>query len=237
MNRTWPTLRIMLTGHLWFLSFLWLALLVLTAGIVGGIAIWGTVDRSVWHYISTQVMRWIVAGLGYDAIVTYLRLSVANGRTRKDFLRQLFPHLAVLAVVSALMATVGYQVERGVFALAGWPHELTSPTMFGTTGNIPGIIGAFAFMFALWAVVGAMFAAASNRHVLLGLLAIVLGFGIISPGEFVAGTNGVPFLQDVTEALSLPEAASIGFGLLGLVVGGVVIWGIVRDMPVRPRVA
>lgn len=236
MNRLWPTFRIMLAGHLWFMSFLWLGLLVLTAGITAGIAIWGTVDRSVWHYMSTQVMRWIVAGLGYDAIVTYLRLSVANGRTRKDFLRQLFPYLAVLAVASALMTTIGYQIERGVYALAGWPHELTTPTTFGTTGNIPGIIGSFAFMFALWAVAGAMFTAAYQRHVLLGLLAIPLAFAIISPGEYVAGTDGVPFVQDMTEALLLPAAASIGFGLLAMVVGGAAIWGIVRDMPLRPRV-
>jgi hypothetical protein len=237
MNRLWPTLRTMLTAHLWFMSFLWLGLLVLTAGIVGGIAIWGTVDRSVWHYMSTQVMRWIVAGLAYDAITTYLRLSIANGRTRKDFLRQLFPYLAVLAVATALMATIGYQVERGVYALADWPQEMMNPTMFGTTGNIAGIIGAFTLMFALWAVVGAMFTAAYNRHALLGLLAIPLAFAIISPGEYVAGTDGVPFLQDVTEALLLPDAASIGFGLLGMVVGSVAIWGIVRDTPVRPRVA
>lgn len=237
MTRRWPMLRAMLTAHLSFAFMLWLALAVLTALITAGIAIWGQVDRSVWHYGATQFLRWLFFGLGVDAITTYLRLNIAHGRTRGDFLRQVWPYLVTLAASLALLVTLGYQVERGVYALADWPQELTNPTMFGTTGNIAGIFGAFTFMFVLWALVGVLVAAAFNRNVLLGLLTVPLAFAIVSPGEFVAGTDGVPFLENVTEALNLPFAASIGFGLVGMVVGGIAVWGIVRDMPLRPRVA
>lgn len=233
----WPMLRVLLTAHLTFALLAWVAIAVLAAVVTAGAAVWGTVDRSLWHYPATMAARWFALGLGVDAITTYLRLHVAHGRTRRDFLRQLWPHLLVLSAFLALLVAIGYLVEGGVYALLDWPHQLPHPALFGTTDNLPGVIGAFTLMFVLWAIVGVLLAAAFTRNVLLGLITVPIGLLIITPSELVAGTTAVPLIQDVMEALHLPTAASIGFGLAGIVVGGAAIWGIVRDMPVRPRVA
>jgi hypothetical protein len=230
-------LRVLLTAHLWFALLVWVGIVVLMAAVTTGTAIWGHVDRSIWHYPATFAARWFAFALGVDAITTYLRLHVAHGRTRRDFLRQLWPYLLVLAAFLALLVTIGYQLERGVYALAGWPHRLQSPALFSTTDNIPGLIGAFTLTFVLWAIAGVLLAAAFTRNVLLGLIAVPVGLLVITPSEFVAGTTAVPLIQDVMEALRLPTATSIGFGLVGIVVGGAAVWGIVRDMPVRPKVA
>lgn len=75
------------------------------------------------------------------------------------------------------------------------------------------------------------------RNALPGVFAIGLGFVLVSPSEMVAGTTGIPFFQNAQEALRLPDGASVAAGLAGIVVGPLAIWGIVRDMPMRPRVA
>lgn len=237
MRTRWPMLRIMLTAHLSFALMVWVAIAVLTAMVTTGTALWGHVDRSIWHYPATLAARWFAFGLGIDAINTYLRLHVAHGRTRRDFLRQLWPYLLGLAAFLALLVALGYLVERGVYALAGWPHQLPSPALFGTPGNLPGIIGAFTLMFVLWGIAGVLLAAAFARNFLLGLITVPIGFLIIMPSEFVAGTTAVPLIQDVMAAWRLPTATSIALGLAGIAVGGLVVWRIVRDIPVRPRVA
>jgi hypothetical protein len=229
-------LRVLLTAHLWYALLGWLALAGLTAMVTAGTAAWGHVDRSFWHYPATLAARWFAFGLGIDAINTYLRLHVAHGRTRRDFLRQLWPHLLVLATTLALLVAIGYLIERGVYALAGWPHRLPSPGLVGTIGNLPGAIGAFTLMFVLWAIAGVLLTAAFIRNVLLGLITVPIGFLIITPSELVAGNTAVPLIQDVMQVLHLPAAASIAFGLAGIAVGCAVVWRIVRDMPVRPRV-
>jgi hypothetical protein len=227
MTTRLPTLRVLLTAHLTLAVRAWVVIAVLTAVVTAGTAIWGTVDRSMWHYPATMAARWFALALGTDAITTYLRPHVAHGRTRRDFLRQLRPHLLVLGLFLALLVAIGYLVEGGVYALMDWPHQLPSPALFG----------AFPLMFVLWAIAGVLLAAAFTRNLLLGLLTVPIAFLVITPGEFVAGATAVPLMQDIMAALRLPTTTSIGLGLVGIIVGGAAIWGIVRDMPVRARVA
>lgn len=235
MNSRWPLLRVLLTAHVWFAAVLWLPLMVLSALIVVGIEIWGQVDRSVWHYLATQAPRWLALGLAVDAINTYLRLHVAHGHTRRDFLRQLWPYLPAMAAALALMVTVGYQIERGVYALTGWPHALRSPALFGDSGNVLGTFGVYTLVFLLWAVVGAMVAAAFARDRLLGILTLPLGLLVAAPSLALADVSEDPLFTRLTAPLDLPVPTSVAVGLAGAVVACAVIWGLVRDMPIRVR--
>lgn len=236
MNRRLPMLRVMLTAHVSFVLIVWLALAVLSALVTLGTTIWGHVDTSTWHYIATQVPRWFVLGIGYDAINTYLRLNVAHGRTRRDFLRQLWPYFVIISAFFALLVAIGYVVERGAYTLADLSHRLQSPTLFGSPGNVPGVVGAFTLMFLLWMVAGALFAAGFGRHILLGLLTVPIGLLLIVPSEFLVGSIGVPLFRDLIASLGMPGITGVGVSLAGVAVGCVALWGIVRDMPVRPQV-
>jgi hypothetical protein len=237
MTARWPLLRVLLTAHVSFLFILWLPTMVVSAAILAGVALWGTVEQSIWHYVATQVPRWVVLGLGVDAITTYLRLNLAHGRTRRDFLRQLWPYLVGLALALALMITIAYQIERGAFAMLGWDHRTAFPTLFGDTGNILGLFGVFALMFLLWSIAGAMIAAGFTRNILLGIVTIPVGVLIVAPSEVLVGLNGIPLFEQVTEALRFPLLTALAVSLGGAVLGGAVTWGIVRDMPVRQKVA
>lgn len=235
MNR-WPMTRIMLTAHVWFALISLLVLMVVGALVTVGISIWGNVDQSVWHYVATQVFRWIAVGLGFDAISTYLRMHLAHGRTRRDFLRQLWVYFVGLAAAFGVLLTIGYLVERGVYALVGWPHKLQPAALFDSSGDVLGIFGGLALMMLLWTIAGAMVHAAFTRNVLLGVAAIPVGLALISPTELLVGANGVPIFRDMVASWGLSTIATAGIAVAFIAVGCAATWGIVRDMPMRPRV-
>lgn len=237
MTARWPLLRVLLTAHVSFLFILWIPTMVVSAAILAGVALWGDVNQTIWHYVATQVPRWVALGLGVDAVTTYLRLNLAHGRTRRDFLRQLWPYLVGLAAALAVMITIAYQIERGAFAMFGWDHRTPFPTLFGDTGNIPGLLGAFTLMFLLWSIAGVMIAAGFTRNILLGFATIPVGLLIVAPSEVLVGLNGVPLFDTLTEPLRFPLLTAVSVCMGGAVLGCVAIWGIVRDMPVRQKVA
>ena len=237
MTARWPLLRVLFTSHVSFAFILWLPMMVVSAAILAGVALWGRVDQSIWHHVATQVPRWFVLGLGVDAITTYLRLNLAHGRTRRDFLRQLWPYVAGLAVAIAVMITVAYQIERGAFAMFGWDHRPAFPTLFRDTGNIPGLFGVFTLMLLVWSIAGVMIAAGFTRNTMLGIATLPVGLLIVAPSEVLVGLNGVPLFDRLTEPLQVPLLTAVAVCVGGAVLGCVVTWGIVRDIPVRAKVA
>lgn len=237
MTTRWPMLRILLTAHLSFVVVGWLALAVLVATATAGVAAWGQVDRSLWHYAASQTPRWLAFGLGMDAINTYLRIHVAHGRTRGDFLRQLFPHLVVVAVALAAMVVIGYLIDHGVFALADWPARAGASGAELSTTDILGFLGPHALMLLLWGIAGAMLTAAFTRNLLLGLLVVPIGLLILAPSELLVEVDWIPGVYAKLTALGLPAGTSVGVSLAMVAVGCGTLWRIVRDTPVRPKVA
>lgn len=237
MTARWPVLRVMLSAHVGLSIILWVPAMALSALILTGIGIWGTVDRSIWHYLASQGPRWFALSLGVDAITTYLRLNLAHGRTRREFLRQLWPYFVGLAVALAVLVTITYQIERGAFELLGWEHSMADPAQFGDTANIPGILGVYTLMFLLWTAGGAMIAAGFTRNVILGAATIPIGLLIVAPTELVAGINGVALFNRLTGQLDAPMLTTIAVSLGGAALACAVTWAIVRDMPVREKVA
>lgn len=233
----WPMLHILLTAHGTFLLFLWAAFAVISALITVGIATFDSVDTSVWHYMGTQLSRWFMLGLGMDAVTTYLRLNIAHGRTRADFLRQLWPHVVVLSIVSGLFVAIGYLVERGGYAIAGWPQQLPDGMVFNTANDFATAAGAYTVVFLLWMVVGVLLTAAFNRNFLLGLVTVPLALLIVVPGEILMTVNGIPVLGTLTSQIALPVLATLCAAVLTAGLGVLTTWGVTRDLPLRPRVA
>ncbi len=233
----WPTLGILLSAHMTFALILWLVLGLVTALVTAGIASFGHVAESIWHTVATQVPRWFLLGLGADAISTYLRLHVAHGRTRGDFLGQLWPYFVGLAVISALLQTVGYLVEGGVYAAAGWAHDLPSAALFGTAGDFAGIFATYTLFLLLWTIVGALVSLAFTRGFLTGLATLPLALLVVSPGEILLGPTGFLGIGNVLSGLGISTAVGVGWGVVAAVAGCAAIWGIARDTPLRPKVA
>jgi hypothetical protein len=237
MTRRWPTTRIMLTAHLYFAALTCAAALGVTLVAAFLISTWGEVDRSYWNYVATQFLRWIACGLGIDAVNSYLRMHIAHGRTRRDFLRQLFPYLVGLSVGFAVLVVFGFLLERGVYTLMGWPPRREHLAHVDSITDVLGFVGPFTLMLMLWAVAGVLLRAAFNRNVLLGLSTVPIGLLLVAPNEFVVDVVTVPFFRTAMDSLHVPPTAGAGIALAAIAVGCVAIWGIVRDTPMRPKVA
>jgi hypothetical protein len=230
-------LYILLSAHVTFVLILWLVLGVVSALITTGIGVFGYVPESIWDYVATQVPRWFLLGIGGDAISTYLRLHLANGRTRGDFLRQLWPYFVGLAVVAAALQTVGYLIEGGVYAAAGWPHRPQSAVLFSSSDDFVGIFATHTLFLLLWTMVGALISVAFIKGPLTGLLTLPLAVLVVAPGESLLGANGFLGIGNILSEVGVSTAAGAVWGVAAAAACCAAIWGIARDIPLRPKVA
>jgi hypothetical protein len=58
---------------------------------------------------------------------------------------------------------------------------------------------------------------------------LVTGYGV--------GFSGLPFVGAVVDVADVPLAATLGLCMAGLLPGAAVTWALVRDIPIRNRVA
>lgn len=231
----WPLLRILLTSHLAFFAMLW-ALFAVGVGLVaGGIAVFGDgPTSSIWHHVVTQAARWLMFGLGIDAVTTYLRLQLAHGGTRRSYFAQTSVHTVLLAGGSAALVTLGYLLERGVYALLGRPQRLSGDSLFATAGEYHVIFGTFWLTFVMWTLAGTLIGLGFFRWNMGGVLTIPLGVLLVVPAVVAASDTGLPLIGqrlagiDLSPGLLLAVFAGCFAAGLGL------IWALVRDVPMKP---
>lgn len=231
-----PLLRVQLTSHVPFVALAWVLFTVVVLVITGILALNDAVSGGILHHVATQAPRWLLFGLGVDVVSTYLRIQLAHGRTRRDFLRQTTLYAVVLSGFTALLVTVGYLLERGYYGLFGWPYSLPGEVTFAGVGQFPAILGTYWLSFLMWTVAGVVVGLGFFRDKGLGVLTIPLGLVIVAPSVALFRAGGLPIvgerLADVEVTLGALLAACAA--LLAAAVG--VAWAIVRDVPMATRV-
>jgi hypothetical protein len=80
-----------------------------------------------------------------------------------------------------------------------------------------------------WTIARLLFATHLVVIVLALAMVVVTGYGI--------GFSGLPFIGAVVEVADVPLAGSLAICLAGLLPGAAVTWVLVRDIPIRTRVA
>lgn len=231
----WPLLRILVTSHLAFVAVTWVLFTVVVFLVVGGVALFadGRPD-SIWHHAATQAPRWLMFGLGVDAVTTYLRLQLAHGGTRRSYLGQSTAYTVVLAGGSAALITVGYLLERGIYALLGWPQGLPGESLFGTAGQYHVIFATYWLTFLLWTVAGTLVALGFFRWNKGGLLTIPIGLLLVAPAFVAISDDGLPLIGQELAGVELsPGLLLVTFA--GCFAAGIaLIWAFVRDVPMKP---
>jgi hypothetical protein len=66
---------------------------------------------------------------------------------------------------------------------------------------------------------------------------LVLALAMVVVSGYGIGFNGLPFVGAVVDVADLPLAGSLALCLAGLAPGAAVTWALVRDLPIRDRVA
>jgi len=209
---------------LWFWSIVTLVVVVTTA-VLASVA---EVEVSMWFLIAGQAVKWWLLILGVLLVATHLKLFVANGVTRRDFLIGGGVFGGLCAVVFALMVPIGHGVERLVWTAFGTPPDgypaFTAAAALREAGHLlPGTLGCL--------VSGALIAAGFYRfNWWIGLLLVVPG---ALPLVVADGLLGLYAAAEVPAPRLLPFAAGFALSLAVTVLGAVALRREMRDVTIR----
>lgn len=214
------------------------AFIVVVALITAGVAVFRGISSSAWD-IAMQLPRWYTLFVGVALIKEFLPTYLAHGQTRREFAAQATLCMAAFTPVFSLLTTLGFLLERGVYELAGWPQIVTKDRLFTAADQYPLIFAQFAMEFGVWMVAGALMAAGIYRSEGGGLVTIPLGIALIIPVELVLnGRVRLPFLSNLLDIRVVPSLGTASGVSAGLVLLGLLLtWGFVRDMPLRNQAA
>ena len=205
---------------IWFYGIL--AVVVLVTSIV-----WvqvTDVDRSLWQLIAGQATKYWLLVVGILLVGTHLKLYVANGVTRRNFLfgAGLFGGLA--AVLFAALIPLGRTVEWLAWMPFGASPGFSAASAWHDFGfYLPGALGAL--------VSGALVAAGFYRWSWWKGLLLIVPFALpLAVSEVLLGL----YASDTgPSARCLPFAAGIAVSLLVTAVGAVVLHRVLREVTIR----
>jgi hypothetical protein len=95
----------------------------------------GGLDHSMWDY-GTQSPKYFSAAIGITLTPALFTLLIAHGVTRRMFALASSILLVGAAASLALLWVVVYQVERGIYDLAGLTQTLGNPHLFTKTSQV-----------------------------------------------------------------------------------------------------
>ncbi|GAA3805362.1 hypothetical protein GCM10022226_26640 [Sphaerisporangium flaviroseum] len=229
----------LLLANMVFALMLWAGFFVLVVAVTVGIAVFGTLNESVWEK-AVQVTRWYALFVGVALVREFLPMYIAHGQTRRQFGAQAAVTVALFApFLSALMA-VGYLLETVLYNLAGRPQALGRAHLYAEPTQVPLVLIEYLVEFLAWIVAGALVGAGFYRWQGGGLLTIPIGVGLVVLAEGAIGTElRLPFLGSLPLRVDLPQslALTLGTGLGTFLLGLLLVWAVIRDVPLRNRLS
>ncbi|GAA1592114.1 hypothetical protein GCM10009789_52770 [Kribbella sancticallisti] len=136
MLRLRRVLRAMVIGLRPMVGGYWLVMLLafLGGGMIAQLVSGGT-DHSMWDY-GTQSPKYFSAAIGITLTPALFALMVAHGVTRRMFAVACSIFLTGAAAATALVWVLAYQVERGIYDVAGLTQALDNPHLFTRTTQV-----------------------------------------------------------------------------------------------------
>jgi hypothetical protein len=186
------------------------------------------VKYSLWLIIAGQVMKWWLLVFGVLAVATHLKLYVANGVTRRDFLAGAALFGGLTAALYAMIVVLGHGIERLVWTAFGTPPDtypafsaLDALREFGH--YLPGALGSL--------VTGALVAAGFYRFTWwIGLLLVIPG---LLPLAVADGMFGLYAAVEAPAPRLLPYPAAVAFSLTVTVIGALLLHRQMHDVAIR----
>ncbi|WP_182112276.1 MULTISPECIES: hypothetical protein [unclassified Actinotalea] len=112
--------RLCLRSQLAVWGWFWFTLVVVGIGVAAAALRFDVLELSAWGYLSTAT-RWFAFAMLVFVTAGAAGPFVANGLTRRAFVRVLAAVLVVTAAAFAVLWTAGHAVETAVFRSRGWP--------------------------------------------------------------------------------------------------------------------
>lgn len=238
-DRTWSFPKKMTEELTGFTALIWLGFVVAVSAITLGLDRWSDVNRSTWDSAS-QLARWFTLFIGVHVGSNLLPLNIAHGKTRRDFSIEAMLFLVVYALAGAILMTLGWVIERGLYAIGDWPQHLDNPHLFSNPHDYPRIFIESFFIIFAWTTGGAFIASAYYRYEGIGLLTIAPSILVVGIMQSVLGFDGVPFgerVADYFDPSGWPLLISSAVAVVCVAALMAMSWPIVRDIPMRRRSA
>jgi hypothetical protein len=205
--------------------------------IQAGVAIFVDITTSGWE-IGLSITHWLLLGYGAWAAYRIVPLYVAHGLTRREFLRHLPGWVLVTAALAAVVTAGAYVVERGIYQLMDWPHEVAPSVLWSSPTQFHLVALEHLFLHSTWLIVGVFLGAAFYRDGLLGTVCLAPAFVILAVegGTFGSERGAQPFgfLMHVVDP-DLPPPLHILVWAAALGIGFAISYAVIRDLPVRTR--
>jgi hypothetical protein len=162
---------------------------------------------------------------------------VAHGRTRREFLRSIALFVVAAGAVVAALLAAGFAVEGLLYRVMDLPQRVAPERLFDAPTQYPRIFLSYWAMLMVWTTIGLLLGAGFYRSGGNELVVLVLALAMVVVSGYGIGFNGLPFVGAVVDVADLPLAGSLALCLAALAPGAAVTWALVRDLPIRNRVA
>lgn len=167
------TSMISVIGHLTWLGALWAVVAVGYSAGLGAIAIWGSLDESLWAEAVAGWQRWPIGGAGVTMATVFGPMFITNGVTRARLAQSAIGSMIVLAVLGSLYVTIGFAIESAVFDANDWTHRVNDMRLFDEVGLWRAGLS-YALVFAAYFVGGWLVGLAFHRVGWLAMLFVPL---------------------------------------------------------------
>ncbi|MGH2549036.1 MAG: hypothetical protein ACRDHN_06580, partial [Thermomicrobiales bacterium] len=128
-SRTWSFPKRMCEDLIAFSTLIWLGFMIVFGAFVIGLDRWGTVNNSYWESFS-QFIPWFTLFIGVHIGSTLFPISIAHGKTRRDFSIETAIFLLVYSTVISVFILIGWLFERAQYSLMDLPQVLTDEHIF-----------------------------------------------------------------------------------------------------------
>ncbi|WP_242454518.1 hypothetical protein [Bailinhaonella thermotolerans] len=223
----------------WFAAMAWLVLAGVIAVIVLAVVLAaGPPRQSVWEQAS-QVPRWFTLFVGVFMVREYLPLYIAHGQTRRRFTGHLALTVLAYAPYAAALVTLGFLLEALVYAAAGWPQALDRAHLYSSPTQVHLVFAEYLVEILAWTSVGCLLGAAFYRWGAGGILMIppAAAMILLAEGSVGAPANLPMLASRLRVDLAVYPALALGVALLTFLVATGLTWTLIRDMPLRNRLA
>ena len=167
---------------------------------------------------------------------TVLPIHIAHGRTRRDFAIEALIFGVMLVTFVALLTTVGFALEQGLYALGNWSRGTPDDHLFSSYTEYATIYAEYWLTILVWTVAGGFVGAAIYRSPEGGWLSLVPAILLVALAGITTEQSEQPMgfimrrIPTVdTTSLVLTAIISLGCFLAALAM----TWPIIRDMPLR----
>ena len=228
------------TGDLLIFSFLaWVGFVIFVGALTFAIDRFSEIDNSIWES-AAQLIPWFVLFIGVHTGGTLLPINIAHGTTRRDFAIESVLFLIVYSVGIGLLMTIGWVLERALFAVGDWPQTLSETHLFSSATDYPRIFVESFLLVLGWTTSGFFIAAAYYRYDSQGLLAIAPCIVVIGIMQAAMGSSWGPAAALIDrffdpESPPLLVVIIIGFACVAAIMA--MAWPVIRDIPLRSKAA